>query len=157
MQGRSSHLSPLQLMPSLTIEQKHLQLLVLLSIIQTTNFLLLFFCFCVEKNPSNQSDTTFGQLPILYCFLTTLKYLIREHARFLILVFLLSLLALFHVINENLPPYSSFFMLYIKKSAYPALCISQSKNSSYHYLLSRSRKTLLSLLLFMSHSASKQQ
>ena len=48
MQGRSSHLSPLQLMPSLAIEQKHLQLLVL-SIIQTTNFLLLFFCFCVEK------------------------------------------------------------------------------------------------------------
>ena len=70
MKGRSSHLSPLQLMPSLAIEQKHLQLMAL-SIIQTTNFLLLFFCFCVEKNPSNQSNTTFGQLPILYCFSVT--------------------------------------------------------------------------------------
>ena len=133
MQGRSSHLSPLQLMPSLTIEQKHLQLLVLLSIIQTTNFLLLFFCFCVEKNPSNQSDTTFGQLPILYCFLITIKYLIREHARFLIFgVFANSacifscnkrkfalLFTFFHVIHNKICPPCSFipscsFIRYLK-------------------------------------------
>ena len=46
-----------------------------------------------------------------------LKYLIKEHAR---LLFLPSLLALFHVINEKFAPQFTFFHVMNNKSAQPA-------------------------------------